>query len=150
MIEITKAAEYSLRASAALVDYYERDKTATVSEIAVGEAIPESFLRKLLKPLIRAQIIKSERGYSGGITLARDPDEISVLDVIEAVDGKLSLNDCVLEPSECGFIQRCAMYNVWIETTEVLKQHLQSYTLEDVRRRHGDPIEKKSDLEKVK
>lgn len=150
MIEITKAAEYSLRASAALVDFYERDQTATVSEIAVGEAIPESFLRKLLKPLIRAQIVKSERGYSGGITLARDPYEISVLDVIEAVDGKLSLNDCVLEPSECGFIQRCAMYNVWIETTEVLKRHLRSYTLEDVRRQHGQPLARNSDMQKVK
>jgi len=134
MIEITKAAEYSLRATSALVDFYEDGQTATVSEVAVGEAIPESFLRKLLKPLIRAHIVKSERGYSGGITLAKDPASITVLDVIEAVDGKLSLNDCVLEPSECGFIQKCSMHSVWYDTTEIIKNHLRGYSLEDVRR----------------
>lgn len=136
MIEITKAAEYSLRATAALVDYYERDETATVSEIAVGEAIPESFLRKLLKPLIRADIVKSERGYSGGITLAKMPSEISVLDVVEAVDGKLSLNDCVLDPSECGLISKCTIHGLWVETTDLLKNHLNNYTLEDVKRKY--------------
>lgn len=136
MIEITKAAEYSLRATAALVEFYEKDETATVSEIAVGEAIPESFLRKLLKPLIRANIVKSERGYSGGITLAKMPSEISVLDVVEAVDGKLSLNDCVLDPSECGLISKCTIHGLWVETTDLLKNHLNNYTLEDVKRKY--------------
>lgn len=136
MIEITKAAEYSLRATAALVGFYEKDETATVSEIAVGEAIPESFLRKLLKPLIRANIVKSERGYSGGITLAKMPSEISVLDVVEAVDGKLSLNDCVLDPSECGLISKCTIHGLWVETTDLLKNHLNNYTLEDVKRKY--------------
>ncbi len=140
MIEITKAAEYSLRATTALVEFFNKQQTATVSEIAVEEAIPESFLRKLLKPLIRAHIVRSERGYSGGITLARDPEEITVLDVIEAVDGELSLNDCVLDPSECGFIQRCSMHNMWIETTEVLKEHLKGYSLADVRRPRSDKV----------
>lgn len=138
MVEITKASEYSLRATAALVNYYEEQKTATVAEIAVGEAIPESFLRKLLKPLIRADIVRSERGYSGGITLAKSPAEISVLDVIEAVDGKLSLNDCVLNPSECGLISRCAIHGLWVETTEIMKNHLKNYSLEDVRRKYTE------------
>ncbi|MCF7805535.1 MAG: Rrf2 family transcriptional regulator [Candidatus Marinimicrobia bacterium] len=136
MIEITKASEYSLRATAALVDFYKHDKTATVAEIAVGEAIPESFLRKLLKPLIRASIVRSERGYSGGITLAKSPKEITVLDVIEAVDGKLSLNDCVLDPSECGLISRCAIHGLWVETTDMITGHLSSYSLEDVQRKY--------------
>jgi len=136
MIEITKASEYSLRATAALVDYYNDNKTATVAEIAVGEAIPESFLRKLLKPLIRADIVRSERGYSGGITLAKSPTEISVLDVIEAVDGKLSLNDCVLNPSECGLLSRCAIHDLWVETTDLIKEHLKSYSLQDVQWKH--------------
>ena len=133
MIEITKAAEYSLRAAIELVSFYEEGKTATVAEIAVGEAIPESFLRKLLKPLIRADIIRSERGYSGGITLAKDPADISVLDVMEAVDGKLTLSSCVLDPSECGHIERCTVYGLWIETTELLAKHLQSYSLKEVK-----------------
>lgn len=136
MIEITKASEYSLRATAALVEFYENDKTATVAEIAVGEAIPESFLRKLLKPLIRADIVRSERGYSGGITLAKSPKDISVLDVIEAVDGKLSLNDCVLNPTECGLISRCAIYGLWAETTELITNHLSDYSIQDVRRKY--------------
>jgi len=137
MIEITKAAEYSLRAAVALVDFYEQDETATVAEIAVGEAIPESFLRKLLKPLIRADIIRSERGYSGGITLATDPAEISVLDVMEAVDGKLALNSCVLNPSECGHIERCTVYGLWVETSELLSNHLANYSLKDVKQKYS-------------
>lgn len=134
MIAITRAAEYSLRATAALVQFRENEKTATVAEIAVSEAIPESFLRKLLKPLIRADIVRSERGYSGGITLAKPPSQISVLDVIEAVDGKLALNDCVLNPTECGLISRCAIHGLWVETTQILQDHLRNYTLEDVQR----------------
>lgn len=136
MIAITRAAEYSLRATAALVQFRESDKTATVAEIAVSEAIPESFLRKLLKPLIRADIVRSERGYSGGITLAKHPAEISVLDVIEAVDGKLSLNECVLNPTECGLIARCAIHGLWVETTELLTDHLRNYSLEDIQRKY--------------
>jgi len=136
MIAITRAAEYSLRATAALVQFRESDKTATVAEIAVSEAIPESFLRKLLKPLIRADIVRSERGYSGGITLAKHPAEISVLDVIEAVDGKLSLNECVLNPTECGLIARCAIHGLWVETTELLTEHLRNYSLEDIQRKY--------------
>jgi len=136
MIAITRAAEYSLRATAALVQFRENNKTATVAEIAVSEAIPESFLRKLLKPLIRADIVRSERGYSGGITLAKHPAEISVLDVIEAVDGKLSLNECVLNPTECGLIARCAIHGLWVETTELLTEHLRNYSLEDIQRKY--------------
>ncbi len=136
MIAITRAAEYSLRATAALVQFREKNKTATVAEIAVSEAIPESFLRKLLKPLIRADIVRSERGYSGGITLAKSPSEISVLDIIEAVDGKLSLNECVLNPTECGLIARCAIHGLWVETTDLLTEHLRNYTLEDIQRKY--------------
>ena len=143
MIAITRAAEYSLRATAALVQFRDSDRTATVAEIAVSEAIPESFLRKLLKPLIRADIVRSERGYSGGITLAKPPSQISVLDVIEAVDGKLALNDCVLNPTECGLIARCAIHGLWVDTTEMLQEHLRNYTLEDIQREYmiGDSTE---------
>jgi len=136
MIEITKASEYSLRAAIALVDFYETNQTATVSEIANSESIPESFLRKLLKPLIRAEIIRSERGYSGGITLAKPPDEISVLDIIEAVDGKLSLNNCVLQPSECSLSSTCTIHGLWVDTTNLLSDYLKKFTLDDIQNKY--------------
>ncbi|NIQ11845.1 MAG: Rrf2 family transcriptional regulator, partial [Gammaproteobacteria bacterium] len=82
------------------------------------------FLRKLLQPLIKSGIIESKRGYSGGIRLARMPEQISLLEIIESVEGGIELNECVADPAICQFVGSCPIHEVWVETTNILGEHL--------------------------
>ncbi len=129
MLQISKATGYSLRAVLALVRSNKNNEVSTVTEIADSEEIPEAFLRKLLRPLINAGIVETKRGFSGGIRLAKSPGDITVLEVVEAVEGKLGLNECVNEPTICEFVEDCLMHEVWMETTERVRNHLKTYSM---------------------
>lgn len=129
MLQISNATGYSLRAVLALVQSYENNKVMTITGIAAAEEIPEAFLRKLLRSLINAGIVESKRGYSGGIRLAKPPADITVLDVVEAVEGRMGLNECVTRPSICEFVEDCPMHEVWTETTERVRDQLKTYSM---------------------
>ncbi len=129
MLQISNATGYSLRVVLALVQSHENNGVMTITEIAAAREIPEAFLRKLLRSLINAGIVESKRGYSGGIRLARPPADITVLDVVEAVEGKMGLNECVTKPSICEFVEECPMHEVWMETTDRVRDHLNTYSM---------------------
>jgi Rrf2 family protein len=86
-----------------------------VDEISREMSIPKSFLAKILQKLSKASIVKSYRGVKGGFDIARDPTEISLLDVIEAIQGPVSMNVCALDETLCGLSGTCTIHPVWIE-----------------------------------
>ena len=94
-MQITRQADYALRAMSylALLDPTQR---AATSQIAEEQHIPPSFLAKIISQLSIAGLIHTSRGARGGVSLARDPSAISILDVVEAIDGPISLNICML------------------------------------------------------
>ena len=73
-----------------------------VSALAESEAIPEDFLRKIMQTLNRAEIVESRQGPFGGYKLAKSPDELSLLTVLEAVQGPLTMNECFDAPGICS------------------------------------------------
>lgn len=85
-MKLSHASSYALRALVFLAGR-ERERLVPSSIIAEGGGIPELFLLKILKPLVSARVLLSLRGPTGGYRLARAPETISLLDVIEAVDG---------------------------------------------------------------
>ena len=131
MIRLTKAGEYGLRAIRYLVENRE-DKRISIGDISENKNIPEPFLRKLFKPLVQHGIIHSTRGVSGGVRLARDPKEITVLEVVEALEGPLALNDCLLDDAACEFLAECGMHDVWEEAQAAMAKVLRSKDLTDL------------------
>lgn len=87
-MKMTRAVGYALRALTFLVAE-EGDRPVASHEIAAAEGIPERFLLKMLRPLVRAGLLVSGKGPGGGYRLARPPGRISLLEVVEAVDGPI-------------------------------------------------------------
>ena len=114
-MQITKQADYALRAMRYLATL-EPGKRAATSFIAKEEHIPPSFLAKIVSQLSIAGLITTSRGARGGVSLSRSPDDISLLEVVEAIDGPITLNECVLHPETCEFGDDCPLRPVWQES----------------------------------
>jgi Rrf2 family protein len=88
--------------------------------VAKDQHIPPSFLAKIISQLSIAGLLHTSRGARGGVTLARQPEDITLLEVIEAIDGPIMLNECVGENSLCVFDDDCPLRPVWCEAQEEL------------------------------
>jgi len=88
MMKLTRASSYALQAVAYMASHHKENPTAS-HIIAEDRKIPERFLLKVLKPLVSAQVLHSVKGPNGGYRLARPANEISVLEILEAVEGPI-------------------------------------------------------------
>ena len=105
----------------------------TFSEIAKSQKISPLFVSTIAVLLKRAGFIKSMRGPNGGITLARDPDNLRLLEVIEAVRGPLAVMPCLEKPkSGCKSTADCPVYGMWSDINSRIRAVLNDYTLGDV------------------
>jgi len=105
---------------------------SALRDIGAEQDIPESFLAKIFQNLVHAGLVVSQRGARGGFSLARPAAEITVRDVIEAVDGPISLNGCVLWPDDCRRSGDCRMHEVWVLAQERMMNVLDSVTLAEL------------------
>lgn len=104
----------------------------TVREISINRGIPPTFLAKILQKLGKAEIASSIRGSRGGFRLARHPRAITLLSVIEAVEGPLAPNACLVEGNRCSRTNRCAVHPVWRELREIIGAKLEEVTLQQL------------------
>ena len=135
-MQITRQADYALRAMIYLSRLEENEKTAT-SLVAKDQEIPPSFLAKIISQLSIAGLIHTSRGARGGVSLAKPADEISVLDVIEAIGGPIFLNECTGNSTSCPFLDSCPLRDVWREARTDLVDKLSSATFS---RRNVTPV----------
>ncbi len=122
-MQITRQADYAVRAVLYLAKLGNTDRAAT-STVAEEQHIPPSFLAKIISQLSIAGLLHTSRGARGGVTLARDPKEITLLEVIEAIDGPIQLNECIGEDNNCSFEGECPLRPVWCEAQEELVTRL--------------------------
>lgn len=123
-MQITRQADYAVRAVYYLAQLGIEHRAAT-SQIAEEQHIPPSFLAKIVSQLSVAGLLKTSRGARGGVALARGPEEISLLEVVEAIDGPIILNDCVLNgASVCIFGEKCPIKPVWCDAQTELVNRL--------------------------
>ncbi|ABO51467.1 transcriptional regulator, BadM/Rrf2 family [Desulforamulus reducens MI-1] len=132
-MKLNQATDYAFRA----VLYLSRLPKGQVSEakaIAEQENIPIRFLLKILRSLTAAGIIESYRGVSGGYALAREPKDITMLDVVEAVEGPVEVNRCLIAPESCNknHTARCPMHRALYAIQQNLNQQLNSYNFADL------------------
>jgi Rrf2 family protein len=99
---------------------------APTIKIASEQNIPPSFLAKIVSQLSVAGVVQTSRGARGGVSLAREAAEISLLEVIEAIDGPITLNECVTDPSACVFGDDCKVHEVWCDAQAQLVNKLAS------------------------
>lgn len=126
-MQITKQADYALRAMLFLARLPGNQRAAT-SQIASEQAIPPSFLAKIISQLSIAGLIHTSRGARGGVSLAVSPEKISLLDVVEAIDGPIALNECTINPSVCPNGPDCPIHAVWCKAQLELVDKLKSTT----------------------
>ncbi|MGC3997321.1 MAG: Rrf2 family transcriptional regulator [Anaeromyxobacter sp.] len=112
VLRISRKIDYGLRAMIYLASI-PRDAVVPFREIGRQMDVPEDFLAKILKTLVDAQMVRSSRGPHGGYALSRPAEEISFLDVIEAVEGPVALNVCLDGDDACGHSTQCTMVSVW-------------------------------------
>lgn len=124
-MQITRQADYAVRAMLYLAQLGPNQRAAT-SQVAEAQKIPPSFLAKIVSQLSIAGLLHTSRGARGGVMLARPPREISLLEVIEAIDGPIMLNECVGEDGTCDFDDDCPLRPVWCEAQEQLVRRLKN------------------------
>jgi Rrf2 family protein len=128
-MQITRQADYAVRAVLYLAQLGPEQRAAT-SQIAQEKQIPPSFLAKIVSQLSVAGLLQTSRGARGGVSLARAPQDISVLEVVEAIDGPILLNECVASSSVCVFGDTCPMRPLWCDAQAELVGRLKSTTLD--------------------
>jgi Rrf2 family protein len=129
-MQITRETDYAIRCV-----YYlalKKGDTVMVDEVSREMQVPKSFLAKILQRLSKASLVKSYRGVKGGFELARNPSEISLLDVIEAIQGKVAVNVCALNQKACDRSATCAIHPVWVEVRGELERMLRARSFADL------------------
>jgi len=129
-MQITRQADYAVRAVLYLARSGEQ-RTAT-SMIAEEQHIPPSFLAKIVSQLSIAGLLHTSRGARGGVVLAREAKDITLLEVIEAIDGPIQLNECVGDNGTCSFDDNCPLRPVWCDAQEELVGRLKSTNFADM------------------
>jgi Rrf2 family protein len=130
-MQISMAGKYAIRAMMYLASL-PNGNIIQISELSEKWEIPEKYLRKIVPQLAKAGLIYSRRGMGGGVVLARPSKNISFLDVVEAVEGKIFLNKCLMSPDMCEKSPWCSANRVWHEAQESMKKVLSSKNLEEL------------------
>ncbi len=123
MLSIRKETDYAIRC----VYFLSRkpDEVIMVDEIAREMCIPKSFLAKILQRLAKSKIVSSYVGVKGGFFLARKPRDITLFDVIEAIEGSVAVNRCTENKKECALISKCKVHPIWVSVRHDLERMLQ-------------------------
>ena len=124
-MQVTRETDYGMR-SVLYLARHPFNKVSFIHEISDEYKIPRSFLAKILQKLVKAKIVRSYRGVKGGFSLAKQAREITALDVLEAIEGKLTLNHCLVDKKKCNFSKQCPTQYLWSsiqsKVTESLKK----------------------------
>jgi Rrf2 family protein len=121
-MEITRETDYAIRCVLHLSE--SPNDVIMVDEIAKARAIPKSFLSKILQKLARANIVKSYRGVKGGFQIAKSPKQISLFDVIEAIEGPVAMNRCAVNKKFCSLSNDCTVHPVWVQLRKDVEKKL--------------------------
>ncbi|MGD1076057.1 MAG: Rrf2 family transcriptional regulator [Thermodesulfovibrionales bacterium] len=129
---ITRETDYAMRCVLYLAK--NAGSILVVDTIAGEEGIPKSFLAKILQKLAKAGIVKSTRGVKGGFQLAEKAADLSLMRIIEAIQGRPSLNICVLDSKSCSRSCFCSIHRVWMDVQGEIEKKLDQYTISKLAR----------------
>lgn len=128
---ITKKAEYAIVALADLAMLPPGQKTTT-REIVERRNVPSNLIAQLLATIRQAGWVESTRGAGGGVLLCSDPEQITLREVIELIDGPVKITRCLLQSMPCGNKPSCPLRDVWQEAQEKMLQVLEGTTIQEL------------------
>lgn len=131
MLRITRLSDYAVAILGQLAN--SESFVHTAKDLAARTGLPQPAVSKILKNLARSKIVASHRGVQGGYRLAREPSQVSVADVIEAVEGPVALTECGDDSDAlCEFVGHCTVKANWLRINQVVKRALSNVSVEDM------------------
>jgi Rrf2 family protein len=130
-MKLSTKCRYGLRAVVDIGRKYGKS-TCKRKDIARREGLSSSYLENILLVLRNHKIVETSRGVNGGYALCRQPAEISAYDVVAALEGPLSVVDCVEKKSRCKKADDCVSRTVWCELAEAIRKVLQKISIQDL------------------
>ena len=130
-MHISKSAGYAVHGLVYLVTK-KSGEPVQISEIAEYQNVSRTYLAKIFQQLSTARIILGQRGITGGYLLAKDPATVTLLDIIEAVDGPVIKRHCCLGIMDCHLKSTCVVLDAFVEANNRFANYLKSMTLSDI------------------
>ena len=130
-MKLSTRSRYGTRMMLDLAQHYD-DGPVQIGEIAKRQDISVKYLEQLIIPLKKANYIKSVRGPKGGHVLSKPPEEITVGEVVNVLEGGINLSDCIENPDICDRSETCLTRCIWETATRAMSQELNSITLSDM------------------
>lgn len=131
MFSISRQTDYAARIVLHLA-CQEPGQRVSIVAMAQERKLPLPFVRRIVSCLVEKGIVSAVRGVGGGVSLAKAADELSLWDVVEAVEGPQCPSPCHAEPRSCPLSAGCPIRGVWTSTAHVLKNHLRSVLMSDL------------------
>ena len=134
-MKISTKGRYGLRTLMDISDHQSKGPV-NLNDIAERQGISAKYLWQIVNLLKTAGFVRGTRGPKGGYILLRDPSEITLLDVIQILEGPVTLVECVDDPAFCSKVEDCVAHSVWTEVSLAIRGALQKITLAEILRRH--------------
>jgi Rrf2 family protein len=134
-VKISTKARYGLRAMLELALRYGQGPVM-MQTIASNQGVSRKYLDTIFTSLKNAGLVHSRRGIGGGHVLTRDPEKVRLGEILRAIEGPISLVDCVSDPAFCSRSHRCVTRDVWTEVSSAIEHVLDNITLAELVRKH--------------
>ena len=131
MFKISRKTEYAIRGMIYLAKQ-PRDQFVMVKEITKATKTSPVFLAKIFQALSNANLVVSSRGAVGGFKLSRKPEHITLREILEATEGPITVNLCVVDNRSCGFSKTCSAHTAWKRIRDSINGMLEDFTLKDI------------------
>lgn len=130
-LELSSEGRYALRALVYLAREAEREELVTADRISAEAVVPRRLLARVMAKLARAGLIETTEGRGGGSRLSKRPDDVSLRDAVEAVEGPFEITHCIMQQRPCGQGRPCALHDAWAEGQNAILEHLGNRNLAD-------------------
>lgn len=131
MLHLTRKGDYAIRGMVYMATV-PAGRKSSMGEIAAGTDVPVTLLAKILQQFVRHGLVRSQRGTGGGFLLGRDPEKITLLEIVEASEGPIALNRCLIDEGMCERESACTVHPVWQDVQDKVKDVLSHVTLKDL------------------
>jgi len=136
-MQLSKSFDYAIRSLVHLA-MLPPGKGADLRAISLSQNVPMSYLAKVMRHLVRGGVVSSTLGRDGGYSLRRAPDQVTLLQVYEIMEGELRLVECMQSDGSCAFFSGCTQATVWIRLRAAVEGIFRETTLADLLPKGGD------------
>ncbi len=129
---ISQTAEYALRAAACIAVHGDSGPVRA-KDLSIEATIPQTYLSKILRKLVEAELLIATKGHNGGFTLARNAKKIWIIDILNAVEPQMTPRQCIFGWRACNSKKPCLLHHRWAEVRNSFDHWIKSTSLEDIK-----------------